>query len=60
MGIKSFKRKRDKRGRRFNLKEDQDVRESKGIAWICECMVSQGGKIMFFGKTINKVNVFHD
>ena len=41
MGIKSFKRKRDKCGRRFNLKEHQDVRESKGIAWICECMVTR-------------------
>ena len=29
---KSFKRKRDKCDRMFNCKEDQDSRESKGIA----------------------------
>ena len=25
----------------FNCKENQDIRESKGSAWICECMVTR-------------------
>ena len=33
---KIFKRKRDKCDRKFNCKEDQDVRVKKETAWIYE------------------------
>ena len=36
---KSFDKKRDKYDRKFNCKEDQNVRESKGAVWICEFTV---------------------